>query len=55
MKLQQSEVPEPTPAPTKLGRFRLQAAPAPYTNIFHFELLKGELLMQVFFVSHLPL
>ena len=48
-----SEVPEPTPAPapTKLGRLRLQLeakkaapAPAPYTIIFHFKLLKIELL-----------
>ena len=54
---------EPTPAPTKLGCLRLwgkkrplqaAAAPAPYANIFHFELLKSELLMQVFFGSHLP-
>ena len=38
------------PAPGKK-----KAAPAPYTNIFHFEFLKSELLMQVFFGSHLPL
>ena len=37
------------PAPCK------KAAPAPYTNSFHFELLKSELLMKVFFGSHLPL
>ena len=51
------EVSEPTPAPTKSGQLRLQAkkaARAPYTNIFHFELW-SELLMQVFFGSHLPL
>ena len=57
--LRKSEVLEPTPAPTKLGRLRLsakkKAAPAPCTNIFHFELLKSELLMKVFFGSHLPL
>ena len=35
------------PAPGK--KRRLQAAPAPCTKIFHFELLKSELLMQVFF------
>ena len=40
------------PAPGK--KRRLQVAPAPYTNIFHFELLKSELLKQVFFGSHLP-
>ena len=34
---------------------RLQAAPAPYTNIFHFDFLIREFLMQVFFGSHLPL
>ena len=61
LRLRKSEVPELTPAPTKLGRPRLQAkrrlqsAPAPYTNSFHFELLESELLMQVFFRSHLPL
>ena len=32
---------------------RLHAATAPYTNIFHLELLKSELLLQVFFGSHL--
>ena len=53
--LRKSVVPEPTMAPTKLGRFRLQAAPAPFLNIFHFELFKSELLMQVCFGSHLPL
>ena len=48
--MRKSEVPEPTPVPTKLGRLRLQAKKAaPYSNIFHFELLKSELL------SHLPL
>ena len=57
LRLWKSEVPEP--APTKLGRLRhqakkggsrrLQAAPAPYTNSFHFELLNSEFLMQVFF------
>ena len=31
------------------------AAPAPYTNSFHFELLKSQFLMQVSFGSHLPL
>ena len=41
------------PAPGK--KRRLQAALAPYTKSFHFELLKSELLMQVFFGSHLPL
>ena len=29
-----------------------KAVLAPYTNIFHFELLKSELLMHVFFGSH---
>ena len=33
--------PVPTPALTKLGRLQpKKAAPAPYTNIVHFELLK---------------
>ena len=41
------------PAPGK--KRWLQAAPAHYTNIFHFERLKIELLIQVFFRSHLPL
>ena len=41
------------PAPGK--KRRIQAATAPYTNSFHFELLKSELLMQVFLRSHLPL
>ena len=59
-RLRKSEVPEPTPAlaPTKLGRLQpKKAAPAlaPYTNFFHFELLKSELIMQVFFESHLLL
>ena len=48
---------EPTSAPTYLGRLRLQAkkaAPAPYTNIFHFELLKSKLLIQVYFGPYLP-
>ena len=36
------------------GSSQKKAAPAPYTNNFHFELLKSELLMQVFFGSHLP-
>ena len=35
----------PTPALNKLGR--LQAASAPYTNIFNFVLLRSEILMQV--------
>ena len=43
------------PAPASGKKRRLQAAPAPYTNSFHFELLKSEILMQVFFGSHLPL
>ena len=34
---------------------RLQAAPAPCTKIFYFELLINELVMQVVFRSHLPL
>ena len=37
------------------GSDQIGSAPAPYTNIYHFELLKSELLMQVFFGSHLPL
>ena len=41
------------PAPGK--KRRLQAAPASYSNIFHFEFLKIELLMQVFFGSQLQL
>ena len=41
------------PAPGK--KRGLQAAPTPNTNSFHFELLKSEFLMQVFFGSHLPL
>ena len=40
------------PAPGK--KRRLQAAPAPYTKIFHFELLKSELLIQVYFGPYLP-
>ena len=47
-RLRKSEVPEPTPAPTRLGRLGLQAKKAapdgsgvPYTKICHFELLKG--------------
>ena len=48
LRLRKFEVPEPTPVSTKLGRLRLQAAPAPYTNIVHFDLLKSELIMQVF-------
>ena len=63
LRLRRSEVLEPTPAPTKLvrlwllakkgssRRLRLHIVP----NIFHFELLKSELLMQVFFGSHLLL
>ena len=57
LRLQVAKVPEPTPAPTYLGRLRLQAkkaAPAPYTKIFHFELLKSELLIQVYFGPYLP-
>ena len=46
----------PAPAPGK--KRRLQAAPAPapapYTKIFHFELLKSELLIQVYFGPYLP-
>ena len=41
LRLRKSEVPEPTPAATKLGRLKLQpkkAAPAPHTKICHFEL-----------------
>ena len=34
---------------------RLQAAPAPYTKIFHYELLKSELLKQVYFGPYSPL
>ena len=37
------------------GSDQIGSAPAPYTNIFPFEFLKGEILMQVFFGSHLPL
>ena len=37
-------------APAQGKKRRLQAALAPYTNIFHFELLKSELLVQVFFL-----
>ena len=33
---------------------RLKAAPAPYTKIFNFELLKSELLIQVYFGPYLP-
>ena len=33
---------------------RLQAAPAPYTKIFPFELLKSELLLQLYFGPYLP-
>ena len=53
LRLRKSEVPESTTALTKLGRLRLQAKKwrlsAPYTNIFNFELLKSEELMQIFF------
>ena len=57
LRLRKSEVPEPTPAPTELGRLRLQAIKggsrpqadlAPYTNSCPFELLKSELLIEVF-------
>ena len=41
-------------APVTGKKRRFQAAPAPYTYIFHFELLKRALLIQVFFGSHLP-
>ena len=34
---------------------QIGSAPAPCTNIFHFELLKSQFVMQVFFGSHLPL
>ena len=34
---------------------QIGSAPAPITNIFHFELLPNKLLMEVFFGSHLPL
>ena len=59
LRLRESEFPELSP--TKLGRLRLQAkkggfsSMSPYTNIFHFELLKRELLMEVFFGSLIPL
>ena len=42
-------------APARGKKRRLQAAPAPNTNIFHFEFLKSVLIMQVFFGSYLPL
>ena len=42
-------------APSPGKKRRLQAAPAPCTNIFNFELLKSELVMQAFYGSHLPL
>ena len=42
-------------APSPGKKRRLQAAPAPCTNIFDFELLKSELVpvMQVFFLNHI--
>ena len=49
LRLRKSEVPEPAPASTKLGRLRLQAGPAPYTKISTFELWKCKLLIHVFF------
>ena len=60
LRLQAAKVPEPTPAPAPiyLGRLWLQAkktAPAPYTKIiFHFELFKSELVIQVYFGPYLP-
>ena len=50
-------VPEPTPAPTYLGRLQLQAkkaAPTPYTKIIHFELVKSEILIPFYFGPYLP-
>ena len=48
LRLWMAKVPEPTQVPTYLGRLRLQAkkgrlqaAPAPYTNNFHFKLSKS--------------
>ena len=38
----------------KGGSRRLQAAPAPYTKIFNFELWKSELIRQVYFGPFLP-
>ena len=55
-RLRKSEVPEPTPAATKLGRLKLQpkkAAPAPHTKICHFELLEQLIFNVSLFGSYL--
>ena len=41
-------------APAPDQKKRLQAAPAPYTKIFHLKLSKSSLLKQVYFVTYLP-
>ena len=44
----------PAPAPGKKRRLQAAPAPAPYSKIFHFELLKSKLLLQVYFGPYLP-